>query len=162
MVGLRNERPQPLHLNDWVAYFFVFPIMSLIRWVLIIDSTTSFVETASIFSATSICFDIFSLRLVRVGYALLGCLIVIDSVAFVKPYPQNCPSLLSLLPILSIRFETLEGLGDCSAELVELQRVPPGDVEVVRLVVDLSWKQYRLDQQRRVHQAAYLVGDVLH
>ena len=79
IVGLRKDRPQALHLNDWVAYFFMFPMMSLRRWVLIIDSTTSLVETASIFSATSICLDILSFRLVRVGYALLGCFIVIDS-----------------------------------------------------------------------------------
>ncbi len=51
-VGLRRVRLHALHLNDWVEYFFMFPIMSLIRWVLIIDSTTCLAETASIFSAT--------------------------------------------------------------------------------------------------------------
>ena len=67
-MGLRKDLPQPLHLKDCVAYFFMFPAMSLIKWVLIIDSTTSLVETASILSATSICLDIFSVRLVSVGY----------------------------------------------------------------------------------------------
>jgi hypothetical protein len=52
--------PHFLHLKAWLAYFFAFPMMSRIRCVLIIDSTTSLVETASIFDATSICFAIFS------------------------------------------------------------------------------------------------------
>ena len=54
--------PHALHLNAWVAYFLAFPIMSLIRWVRLMDSTTSRVDTASISEATSTCFEIFSLR----------------------------------------------------------------------------------------------------
>src|SRR5260370_2169430 len=77
-VGRRSVLLQALHLNDCVEYFFMFPAMSLIRWVLIIDSTTCFAETASIFSATSICFDILSANVVRVEYALRGLFIVIE------------------------------------------------------------------------------------
>ena len=53
-------------MKDWVEYFFMFPMMSLIRWVLIMDSTTCLAETASIFSATSICLDILSDSVLRV------------------------------------------------------------------------------------------------
>src|SRR2546423_11168963 len=73
-IGRRSVLPHALHLKDCVEYFFMLPAISLMRWVLIIDSTTCFAETASIFSATSICFDILSASVVRVEYALRGLL----------------------------------------------------------------------------------------
>src|SRR5713226_5179838 len=99
--GLLYVAPQPLHLKACEAYFFALPITSLIRWVLIIDSTTSFVDTASILSATSICFAIFSAKVLRVEYAPLERLIVMAEVAWVKPNPKNCLSPVSRLPIVS-------------------------------------------------------------
>src|SRR2546428_9771412 len=99
--GLLYVAPQPLHLKACDAYFFVFPITSLIRWVLIIDSTTSFVDTSSILSATSICFSFLPAKVLNVEYAPLQRLIVIEEVARVKPNPNNCFSPASLLPIVS-------------------------------------------------------------
>src|SRR3989442_3496342 len=99
--GLLYVAPQPLHLKACEAYFFMFPITSLIRWVLIIDSTTSFVDTASILSATSICFAIFSAKDLRVEYDPLERVIVMEEVAWVKPSANNCLSPASRLPIVS-------------------------------------------------------------
>src|SRR5438876_12411860 len=88
--GLLYVAPQPLHLKACVAYFFVFPVTSLSRWVLIIHSTTSFVDTASILSATSICFAIFSAKFLRVEYAPLERLVVIEEVVCVKSSLKTC------------------------------------------------------------------------
>src|SRR5438876_10182147 len=90
--GLLYVAPQPLHLRACEAYFFVFPITSLIRWVLIIDPTTSFVDTASILSATSICFAIFSAKVLRVAYVPLARSLVIEGGAWAKPSPKTCRS----------------------------------------------------------------------